>query len=443
MRALIAALVLAAPAAAQQTAEEAAVVRARMALLPMERGIEAVEAYQPAEAVPGAARAVRPLPRTTPARARIAPEALRAAEALAERHASHALIVAVDGRLVLERYWNGFSRQSRFSTASMHKTVMALAMGAAVDEGRLSLADPLARHIPEWRADPRGAVTVGQLLEMTSGLAFPPAPPGPPGPENVNLRLMFAPDIRRVALEVPQAAPPGTVFAYSNIDSQLAGEALQAALPVRYARFLSERIWQPIGASDASLFLDRKGGSPHWFCCLQAAAMDWVRVGELIRTGGRVGSRSILSHAWVAGMAAPSARNPNFGRHLWRGHPHAPQRRYSATIAMTVPAREPFLAEDVLFLDGAGGQRLYVIPSAGLTVVRIGRPVPDWDDSALPNILLGGLLRARPPAHRPEAGRAARLPGAAGQGSADAGGAGASPPVGEMPHPRRVRDGRG
>ncbi len=94
---------------------------------------------------------------------------------------------------------------------------------------------------------------------------------------------------------------------------------------------------------------------------------------------------------WVAAMTAPSALNPNFGKQVWRGSPHAPQRRYSASIAITIPAAEPFLAEDVVYIDGSGGQRVYAIPSKGLTIVRIGRPAMDWDDSKLPNIILRGL----------------------------------------------------
>jgi hypothetical protein len=58
---------------------------------------------------------------------------------------------------------------------------------------------------------------------------------------------------------------------------------------------------------------------------------------------------------------------------------------------MTVKAAAPFAADDVLFLDGAGGQRVYVIPSAGLTIVRIGKPAMAWDDSAMPNMILQGL----------------------------------------------------
>ncbi|MCS6987564.1 MAG: beta-lactamase family protein [Sphingomonadaceae bacterium] len=380
---------------AQPTPEEAAIVQARAAALPLERGVEAVELYQPAETVRGAGPTVTPLPTAEPRRAGIDPEALAEAVRLAERHRSHALLVARHGRLVLERYWNGFDRQSRFSTASMHKGVLSLLVGVAVGEGRLAEDDPLARYLPEWRRDPRGRVRIAHLLDMASGLAWPPDAPRPPSPTSPNLRLMFAPDIRKVALEVPKAAEPGTVFAYSNTDSQLLAEALQSALAVRYARFLSERIWRPIGAADATLFLDRPGGSVHGLCCLQAAPMDWVRLGELVRRKGRWAGRQLVPASWIDRLARPSALNPNFSRQWWRGHPHAPQRRYGPAIALTVPAAEPFLAADVLFLDGSGGQRLYVIPSAGLVIVRIGAVALDWDDSQLPNILLRGLQPAR------------------------------------------------
>ncbi len=380
------------PAAGPAPADEAAIILARARALPLERGVEAVEAYVPAETVRGGSG--RPLPARGPERAGFDPAALEKAALWAEARQSHALLVARDGRLVLERYWNGFGRDSRFSTASMMKAVMALAYGPAVAEGRIGLDDPVGRHLPEWREDPRGQIPIRRLLAMESGLAFPPQPPGPPSPASPTLRIMFAPDIRAVALGVPQDAPPGTRFAYSNYDSQLAGEALAAAVaPERFADFLSRRIWKPLDAADASLFLDREGGSPHYFCCLQARAMDWVRVGELIRTRGRVRGRQLVPAAHVEAMTAPASTNPNFGLQLWRGSPHAPVRRYSATIALTVPAAEPFARDDVVFIDGAGGQRVYVIPSERLTIVRIGRAAPDWDDSALPNLVLAALRR--------------------------------------------------
>ena len=359
---------------------------ARMAAFPRDRAVEAVEAYTPAQTVKGGK--ARVLQTVSAADAGISDAALAEASALAEKSGAHALIIARNGRVVLERYWNGFGAESRFSTASMHKTVMGLAYGRAVQARKIAMTDPVGRFLPEWKADPRGNVQIGQLLAMASGLAYPP---GAPGPGSSSVRMFFADDVRAVALGVPQDAAPGTRFAYSNIDSQLAGEALNKAVGGDYARWLSRELWAPLGAADASLFMDRSGGSPHYFCCLQARARDWLLVGELIREGGKVGRKQLVPAGWIAEMAKPSALNPNYGKQLWRGSPHAAVRRYSATISMTIPATEPFAADDVLFLDGAGAQRVYAIPSKGLTIVRIGKPALDWDDSRLPNIIMRGL----------------------------------------------------
>jgi len=366
-----------------QQLSAAEVTAARMAAFPIAQAVERVDAYRPAETVKGAPGAPLPL---APDGA-VGKAELDLAEAYAEARGSFAFIVAKDGRIVRERYWQDFGAASRFSTASMHKSVMALAYGPAVARGLIALDHPVWRYIPEWRKDPRGSITIEQLLTMSSGLEAPLANT----PDSLGLQLMFSNDIRAAALAFPQRSRPGREFAYWNVNSQLAGMALTRAVGGRYSDWLSRVVWAPIGASDAALWLDRPGGTPRFFCCLQATARDWLRIGELIRNKGRAGSRQVVSADWIARMAAPSRLNPNFGLHIWRGSPYAAERRYSRASAVTVKAAAPFAAEDVLFLDGAGGQRVYVIPSAGITIVRIGKPATDWDDSAMPNMVLEGL----------------------------------------------------
>jgi CubicO group peptidase (beta-lactamase class C family) len=110
-----------------------------------------------------------------------------------------------------------------------------------------------------------------------------------------------------------------------------------------------------------------------------------------VRNRGKVDGRQVVAADWVRTVVAPSPLNANFGINFWRGTPHLPVRRYARTVAMTVPATAPFARDDVVFIDGAGGQRVYVVPSAGLTIVRIGRPSTSWDDSALVNRVLAGM----------------------------------------------------
>jgi CubicO group peptidase (beta-lactamase class C family) len=383
-RGLLAALLLGLTGSAlAQPAPEAAALVARMKAMPMATAVESPQAYTPAETVRGGKA------RAFATGTGVAPAALTAAQAYADATNSFALIIARDGRIVHEHYAPGFTAASKFSTASMHKAVLALAYGPAIASGRIALSDPLSRHLPEFAGDPKGAVTIEQLLRMTSGIGSPPAAPGDPAAPGT--QLMFGTDSRAASRLFTLVTPPGTEFAYQNVSSQLAGLALQAVIGGRYADYLSKKLWAPIGAADAALWLDRPDGNPHFFCCLQASGLDWLRVGELVRNQGKVGRKQVIAADWVKTVTAASPMNPNFGMNFWRGTPHAPVRRYAKSVPMTVTAAKPFARDDVVFIDGAGGQRVYVVPSAGLTIVRIGKPSMTWDDSELVNRVLAGV----------------------------------------------------
>lgn len=388
----LAALLLAGVALAQQAAPagppspEMARMMARMQAMPMQRAVESPDAYTPAETVKGGTGA--DFAHEAAARTGLSADALAAAQAYADAQGSFALIVAKGGRIVHERYAEGFGPASKFSTASMHKAVLALAYGAAVKAGKLTLEDRLDTHLAEFSGRAEGAITLRQLLQMSGGLN-PPEGDGKGAP-SLFAQMMFGEDIRALAGQHVQVRPAGTVFAYSNGSTQLAGQALEAAIGERYAPWLSRVLWAPLGAGDAEVWLDRPGGNPHFFCCLQATPRDWLRVGELLRLEGRVGDSQVVDADWVRTVVAPSPLNANFGMNIWRGAPHAPLRSYGLGVALKMPAREAFARDDVIYIDGAGGQRVYVVPSEALVIVRVGRPSQDWDDSVLVNLVLGG-----------------------------------------------------
>ncbi len=386
---VLAAALLASMTTAQQAPPDAATLAlmARMKTIQVETSVEATDAYTPAETVSGGKGAKIKVFRTGGG---VSAAAIAAAQSYADSQASFALIIARNGRIVHEHYAPGYSAASKFSTASMHKAVLALAYGPALKAGKLALADPLAKYLPELAGTPLGRVTIEQTLRMTGGIGVPPG--GPPfDPAGPTAQLMFGTDNRAAAARFAVLTPPGSEFAYANASTQLAGLALNAAVGGRYADWLSTRLWAPIGAGDAALWLDRPGGNPHFFCCLQARALDWLRVGELVRNKGKVAGKQVIDAAWVAMVTGASPINPNFGMNFWRGSPHAPLRSYGKAVAMKVAANMPFARDDVVFIDGAGGQRVYVVPSAGLTIIRIGKPALGWDDSALVNLVLAGV----------------------------------------------------
>ena len=365
------------PSAAQKK-----IVADRRATFPGDNLVKDVAWYQPQEAVPGG-NATAFEPAASPS---IPADALAEAQALAAAKNSYAFLVWHKGALAHEYYAPGFDRTSQYSTASMAKTVVALSLGVAVDRGLIgSLDTPIADLVPTMAGTRRGGVSLRDYLQMSSTFETPAAN----GPDaQVYWQYSLGDNIGEAVARWPETCQPGTEFCYANANTAMIGWAIEARSKMRYAQWLSDTIWKPIGASDGSLWLDREGGWPRYSCCLHANGQDWLRIGLLILNKGKVGNKQVVSSGWIDQMLAPSSANPNYGLQIWRGSPHNPARSYGKSVGVKIPAAQPFAREDVYYLDGSAGQRVYIVPSAEMVIVRIGAPRIDWDDSELPNILL-------------------------------------------------------
>ena len=203
-----------------------------------------------------------------------------------------ALLVVHKGRVVLERHWHGHRPGDRTNSASMAKTVTALLIGIAVGEGKIaSIDEPAAKWIPAWRDDARSRITLRHLLQMHAGLK-------PMGeyeePYSDASYLALGTDSRYVVDNVPAVDEPGRRFDYNNVNFQVLGVVLEAATGRRYAEYLSEKLWKPIGAGDAAVWLDREGGSARTFGYLFARPEDWARLGLLLLHEGECDGRAVV-----------------------------------------------------------------------------------------------------------------------------------------------------
>ena len=347
-------------------------------------------AYWPEERVAGAARP-QPLPRR--AGSCLTPDRLAGAQALVERAGSSAFLVWRDGAIEHEWYGPGHGPETRLDPASMHKTVLGIAFGLAQADGFVRDLDaPVSTWLKEWAGDARGRISLRQMLNMASGLAPLKYDLTPGAPYS---RALLGADSTEVPLQLALADTPGQVFNYQSPISQLLGLVLERATGERYAQYLSRRLWQPLGAADAWVALDRPGGLARTASALMARPEDWLRLGLLFADGGRFDGREVVPARWIEAMRTPSPANPNYGLHLWLASPHAALRRYNAATPVGVPASQPFLAADTVFFDGAGAQRVYVSAKEKLVIVREGTGTFQWDDSALPNAVLSALRSCR------------------------------------------------
>ena len=303
-----------------------------------------------------------------------------------EASGGKALLVWHKGELVLETYAKGISPEARSKSFSLHKSVLGLVAAAMEADGIIDLDDPLSLYIDKFKNDPRGKLSIRDMLTHQSGLErYPVAPPSYMG-----LQLLLSDKIERAALKA-KIADDTPVFDYSNLGYQVAGAALRKALSEKtsltYAQYLSENIWQKIGANEAHLWSETKDGAPRFYSGLIAAPKDWLKLGIAIAEN----NGSVVPQSAIETFLAPSEKNPNYGLGIWRGMPADLKRKYGPSTAFTVNSDAPFTLSDMVYMDGFGGQRVYISQSEQLVIVRIGDVRFDWQDTALPNLITQAL----------------------------------------------------
>ncbi len=313
-----------------------------------------------------------------------APAAIAKAQAYSDSLGGHALLIWQGGELRYEKYGEGVTADTRFETFSMHKSVLGLVYGAALRDGIIGSLDQTAgEFLPEWVNDPRGKITLRQLLTMESGLSL--------GPIDVKAELALAAKID---------VPPGSRFEYNNANSEIAGVILDRALKKAgqgdYGAYLSRVLLQPLGTGDAHLWLDHEGGVPRFFAFLQMRARDWLRIGIMMDRHGQFQGQQVLPAAWIKAITTPSALNPNYGIQVWIGAPWVRYRSYGPRNPIKMSNIEPYRASDLVFFDGFGGERVYIVPSLDLVIVRIGEASVAFDDSIVPNAIIAGLTPPSP-----------------------------------------------
>jgi CubicO group peptidase (beta-lactamase class C family) len=282
---------------------------------------------------------------------------------------TRAVVLVHGGRVVVERYAPGFSAGTRLLGWSMTKSVLNALLGIAVREGRLALDAPA--DVPAWRSpgDPRHAISLLELLRMSSGLQWNESYGASPYESDV-ISMLYGTGHRDMAAFAATARlidPPGSAFYYSSGTSLLLSEVLRRALggsDAAYHEFPRRELFAPIGMRSALLESDASGtfvaSSYSW-----ATALDWARFGYLYLRDGAWEGRRILPEGWVdlTRTPAPASANGEYGAHFWlNAGPRDPTR----------PPPIPGAPRDLFYASGYQGQLVAIVPSRDLVVVRLG-----------------------------------------------------------------------
>lgn len=310
---------------------------------------------------------------------------------MADLGETRAVVVMANGRIAAERYGEGYGPDTRFVSWSMAKTVTAVMIGMLVADGRLRLDEPAP--IPLWQrpGDPRGEITLRQLLQMRSGLRHTES--GDPRYESSEVRMLFLDgrdDMARWAEEQPLEAEPGVQFEYSTATSLILADIATRALTDRVdpdtrrkavADYLHARLFDPLGMDSMVPEFDASGtlvgGS-----LIHGTARDWAKFGEFLRRKGRSpDGAQLLPTSWVDKMVSPSPRSPHYGLQTWLNREF--RKMGSNESHPLFPDRAP---ASVFALLGHMGQYVILSPSQQVTLVRLGHSDDRQNEALKPQL---------------------------------------------------------
>ncbi len=309
---------------------------------------------------------------------------------------TRAVIVLQDGKRVYERYAPGYGPGNRFISWSMAKSLTSTLIGALVADGKLDLDAPAP--VAAWHktpGDPRAAITLRQMLHMSSGLKHIEAEPVETADTNRGLFADKSADLLAYAQSQPLAAKPDSVYQYSTLTTVMLADIAQrtfapgavtpAARRAATLAFIRTRLSGPAGMPSLICEFDPKGtllgGS---FC--HATARDWANFGQMYLDNGVVAGRQVVSPMWVNFVRTPSLTDGGYGGQFWLNRPR-PKGSETALFPDAGPA-------DAYAALGHLGQYIVIVPSKRLVVVRLGKT---QDNVLAPvRIAVGRLVNAFP-----------------------------------------------
>ncbi|MGI5167815.1 serine hydrolase domain-containing protein [Spirillospora sp. CA-253888] len=262
----------------------------------------------PASDVPATRPAALPVkPRTLPATVPWKGKQVPVAEFLSTTR-TNAFVVLRDGAVAHEWYREGVRSTDRMASWSVAKSLVSLMIGQAVGEGRIREDDRLVDVLPELKSGGSyDTIRIRDLLDMTAGVDVS---------ENYNqwwpftgtARMYltrdlagFVKDHRKVTFK------PGSKGDYRSVETQLLGMALAKVEGKPLSRLLAERLWAPVGAQDGATWnLDRPGGIEKAFCCVNATARDYAKIGQLVLEGGKAGGAQVVPAEWIKRISTPA-----------------------------------------------------------------------------------------------------------------------------------------
>lgn len=269
-----------------------------------------------------------------------------------------AFLVIKDQNIVFEKFWEGYSADSKSNSFSMANSIISLLIGAAIDDGFIQGVDqPVGDFITEFKEGDKAKVTVRHLLEMSSGLSWDETNTGL---FSMTSKGYYGDDLTGMVLTLAVTREPGRFFDYKSGDAEILALILERSTHQKVSSYASDKLWKPMGAShDALWSVDRSNGIEKAFCCFNTNVRDFARFGQLILNHGKWNNQQLVSEAYLNRALTPASHlldrdNKSVDFYGWQWW----TRKYRGY--------------HVFYMCGLNGQYVIVIPQLQTVIVRLG-----------------------------------------------------------------------
>ncbi|MFM8191701.1 MAG: serine hydrolase domain-containing protein [Candidatus Nanopelagicus sp.] len=242
---------------------------------------------------------------------------------------TNAFLVIRNGVMTYEWYKDGVTQSTQLPSYSVAKTMTSIMIGQLINQGKIKESDKFVDYFPNLKAGTSfDLVTIAHLLDMKAGVGVSDNYPSGPSGWGVAIAQMYAStDVdwflknnRKMAFE------PGTDSEYRSVDTMMLGMIIKKVTGKRIADYFSENVWQAVGAKyPATWNVDRIGGTEKTFCCFNASAIDYGRIGMLLLNGGYAGPNKIIDNSWLNRMSTSVTtldRDWGYGAQIWHPYPN-------------------------------------------------------------------------------------------------------------------------
>ena len=296
------------------------------------------------------------------------------------------MIVLKDGKVAYEIYQRGNGPDTRWMSMSLAKSVTSTLIGAAIRDGSISGLDAkVTDYVPDLQGSAYDDVTVGQILEMSSGVEWDETYTDPESDRRALLAAQIAQEpggLMKVMGGLPRAHEPGTVHNYSTGETSVASEIVIGATGKKMADYLAEKIWQPYGMeADAEWWLDSADGNEIGGSGLSATLRDFARFGQFFLDGGMIDGTPVLPDGWTDTAGVPvtlaGGDSVEYGLMWWPGWTEA-------------------AIEDKAYLAiGIQGQNIYINPAENVVIaVTAAQPEPLGKEPLDPLVMFDAIAEA-------------------------------------------------